>query len=329
MSRRLSFVVPVKNDAARLERCLARIVASRREQADIEMIVADNGSSDGSPDIARGMGARVLSLPTLRVAELRNRAAAETTGEFVAFVDADHEIDPGWTVAALEVLSDESVGGAGALYASPNSSWVQAMYGVLRGRTVGRGDTLWLGSGNLVVRRSAFTSVGGFDPALEACEDVDLCQRLTAAGWRLVADERLRSVHLGDPATLKALFRAERWRGRDNIRVSLRGRLSARELPSLLIPIVQVAALATLTLGVLAIPIVGPDALIVALVCALLVAALSGLRALRMVIGGRLFNPVAMVQAFIVAATYDMARAIALVGRAPHHRRHERAQAAA
>ena len=83
-------------------------------------------------------------------------------------------------------------------------------------------------SGNLAVKRTAFQAIGGFDAALEACEDVDFCQRLRRAGWRLVGDERLESVHLGDPPTLAALFRAERWRGRDNLRVSLRGPLDAR-----------------------------------------------------------------------------------------------------
>ena len=88
-----------------------------------------------------------------------------------------------------------------------------------------------------------------FDATLETCEDVDLCARLTAAGHRLVSDDRLRSVHLGDPPTLRALFFAELWRGRDNLRTGLRRLPAWRDVPSLLIPVVDLTGLALLAGG--------------------------------------------------------------------------------
>ena len=95
----------------------------------------------------------------------------------------------------------------------------------------------WLGSGSLAVWREVFEKVGGFDSRLETCEDVDFCQRLRRNGYGLWSDDRLRSVHLGDPRTLRALFFGELWRGRDNLKVSLRGPLTPRALPSVLIPL--------------------------------------------------------------------------------------------
>ena len=84
---------------------------------------------------------------------------------------------------------------------------------------------------------------------LEACEDVDLCRRLLGAGWRIVADEKLVNVHLGDPATLQALFRAERWRGRDNMKVSLRPPVRLRELPGIIIPPLVLVLAAVTAIG--------------------------------------------------------------------------------
>lgn len=321
MTHRVSFVIPVRNDAVRLRRCLARIRANHAPNVEIELVVADNGSADGSQAVAASAGARVLDLPGLCVSELRNRAAAIASGEFVAFVDADHEIGDGWVQAALDVFVDPAIGGAGALYVSPAGSWVQRMYGILRGGTRGRHDVGWLGSGNLIVRRETFASIGGFDASLETCEDVDFCQRLTASGWRLVADERLRSIHLGDPSTLAALFRGERWRGRDNVRVTFRGSLSLRDLPSVLIPIVQALGLVALVSGAIAIPFVGRRATAVIAVSLAVIVGLSVLRTARMAATGGVRWPRALGQAFLVALTYDLARAVALLGRAPHHRR--------
>src|SRR5215217_5553243 len=98
----VSFVVPVRDDALRLRRCLASI--ARNQYPDLEVVVADNGSRDGSAGVAREAGARVLALPGLKVAELRNRAAGAAQGEVLAFIDADHEIDPAWAAHAVDVL---------------------------------------------------------------------------------------------------------------------------------------------------------------------------------------------------------------------------------
>src|SRR4030095_7743152 len=134
---RVTFIVPVKDDAARLRRCLETIAAAG--DAPYDVCVADNGSTDQSPQVASVAGATVLHLPGLRVSELRNRAAEAATGEYLAFVDADHEVAPGWLRAARSVMSEASIGAAGALYVSPpTGTWVQRMYGFLRGGNHGR-----------------------------------------------------------------------------------------------------------------------------------------------------------------------------------------------
>jgi glycosyltransferase involved in cell wall biosynthesis len=183
----ISVIVPVRNDGRRLARCLRSIRSG--EPPGVEVIVADNGSTDDSVQVARSAGARVLELPGRRVSELRNEAAAVASAPILAFVDADHEPGEQWIEAALQIMADTGITAAGALYESPSSgTWVQHLYGALRGRTRGRGPARWLGSGNLVVRARAFQDLGGFDTRLEACEDVDFCQRLRRAGGAIVAD---------------------------------------------------------------------------------------------------------------------------------------------
>jgi glycosyltransferase involved in cell wall biosynthesis len=317
----LSVIVPVRNDAARLAICLASL-RRQRSELPLEIVVVDNGSTDDSSRVATKASAQVLHIPIGRVGELRNGAASSAAHDVLAFVDADHEVGPGWLAAAGEAISQTGVGAVGALYLPPpNGTWVQQMYGILRGRSLGTREVEWLGSGNLVVRADAFRQVGGFDTSLEACEDVDLCIRLKGAGWKVIADERLTSVHFGDPPTLRALFRAERWRGRNNLRVSLRGKLTVRGLASMLVPVLTLGAMAALVAGLIGGLWIGRPALLLSLAAGSILALLFIARALKMAADPIARTPVGFVRALGVASVYGVARSLALVSRAGHHRR--------
>lgn len=321
---RLSFVIPVRNDAARLDRCLRSILA-QPAAVPFEIIVADNGSTDTSAQVARAAGAHVLSLPNRPVSEVRNVAAQSARGELLAFVDADHELGSGWMRAATGLFDTPSVWAGGANYHAPDDgTWVQRMYDCFRGHANGTHVVDWLPSGNLVVRRSAFERVQGFDTTLESCEDVDFCRRVRAAGGTLVESGSLRSVHHGDPRTLGALFFAELWRGRDNIRVSLRERLTPRSLPSIVIPVIYLLAMAAVIVSAVSLVFGGsPTGMLVGLA---LMVGLTSLRAIRMLArlpaaAGRLRHaPLAWLVAFV----YDNARALALVVRVGHDVRRRR-----
>jgi multisubunit Na+/H+ antiporter MnhB subunit len=171
----------------------------------------------------------------------------------------------------------------------------------------------WLASGNMAVRRQDFELLNGFDTGLESCEDFDLCQRLRATGRRVLSDDLLRSVHFGDPATLRALFRSELWRGRDNLRAGLRGPLTLRGLPSMIIPVLDLVSLLLALGGLLA------GGLALAAGALVGIGAFAVLRAWRM-IAARGRGEVGALQALAVACVYDLARALALVYRAPHPR---------
>jgi hypothetical protein len=162
----------------------------------------------------------------------------------------------------------------------------------------------------MIVRAATFQRVAGFDDTLEACEDVDLCRKLRATGGVIISDSRLVNVHHGDPFSLRVLFKGEMWRGRNNLRVSLRERPTLRGTPSIVLPIVQLVALplaaALFAMGQLAI-------------AGLVVAGAIGPSALRAA-QIRRRSTVNPAHAFAVAATYDLARAVALVFRTGHRR---------
>jgi glycosyltransferase involved in cell wall biosynthesis len=308
----VSFIVPVKNDAVRLERCLRSLLANRSPAAGLELIVVDNGSTDDSIAVAERMGATVLRRPAVRLGALRNHGARAARGAVLAFVDADNEIAPGWVAAALDALNTPGVAAVGAPYRSPAAgTWVQRQYDRLRRHPPGRQEVEWLGSGNLAIHRPAFDAVVGFDSALDTCEDVDLCRKLRAAGARLVSDERLLNVHHGDPATLRHVFSGELWRGRDNLRVSLRPPRTWRTLISAIIPVAVLSALLLVPFGLISASRAGVS---LAAAASLFVLLLVGARSLSMVSqpGSAREWPAA----FAVAGAYELGRAFAIAARA-------------
>jgi len=319
---RVRFVVPVRNDAARLEMCLRSVLANHVESAQVEIVVVDNESTDGSRQVAARLGARVIGSAACRVSQLRNAGARDSSADVLVFVDADHEIAPGWLAAAIETLKMGSVGATGGRYRAPRpGTWVQQAYDKLRGQTWGRQDVAWLASGNFAVWRQTFDEVGGFDEALEACEDVDVCNRIRANGLRIVRDSRLENTHHGDPRTLGELFRKELWRGRDNLRVSVRAPFSWRALPSLVVPLVDLILVGITGGGAVAAFVGWRPGSLLAVGAVASALGLAGLRFLRASAGNHDIGWMDAIQVFVVACVYDAGRALALITRAPHHAR--------
>ena len=315
----VSVIIPVRNDAERLGRCLASIVRGTYPADCVEIVVVDNGSSDDTAEVATTIGATVVSRSEGTVAELRNFGARYAQGTVLAFIDADHEIDRSWIWNAADHLASERVAVVGApCHAPEDGTWVQRMYDGLRQRRKHPSDVIWLGSGNMAVKRDVFEDVGGFDGSLESCEDVEFCHRVRRRGFRILQDDCLKSVHFGDPATLRAVFLGELWRGRDNLIVSLRRPLTLRELPSIVIPCAELCLIGLFIVSLVVAPISG--LLPVAAVAEVLLA-LVFLRAGVLFLRCPRTTVVSFAQAFLVAFVYDVARALALVVRGTHRGR--------
>ncbi len=234
---RVSIIVPVKDGEADLERLLGTVADLSYPRSRLEVVVCDNGSSDGTVEVARRFGSRVLELPGETVAGLRNAGARAAVGEVLAFVDADCTVASWWVGAAVFHLVRTGVVAAGCYpFAPEGGTWVQRLWNLKERVKPEVHEAAWLPSMNLVVDREAFEAVGGFDATLGTCEDVDLCYRLRDRGGRIVWDERIRVVHHGEPPTLAVLFRKERWHGSSNLRGLVRHGLRREELTSLVLP---------------------------------------------------------------------------------------------
>ena len=231
-----SIVIPAKNEETNIGRCLDSINQVSWTKSQYELIVLDNGSTDRTVEIAKRKGAKVYLKPDLTISGLRNFGASQAVGETLAFIDADCTVDSRWLCEAARYLSQQDVVCFGSPPVVPaNATWVQKAWYEVRKKNVAAGETDWLESMNMFVRREAYVKCGGFDEELVTCEDYDLSHRLKKVGL-LINDNRIVVVHHGEAATVAHFFRKEIWRGISNFRGLLRHGIVPSEIPSLVAP---------------------------------------------------------------------------------------------
>jgi glycosyltransferase involved in cell wall biosynthesis len=194
-------------------RCLAA-VAAHTDHSLIEVIVVDDCSTDETPAwLGRTTGVRVLrQQPNQGVGGAMARGAAEARGEHILFLNNDTEPQPGWLDALVDAIALPDVVAAGSRLVYPSGLMQECGAVVTRdgnGVNLGNGrdpdspewrhvrDVDYCSAAALLVRRSAFDQVGGFDVRFRPAyyEDTDLCFALRAAGGRVVVAPRSVVVH--------------------------------------------------------------------------------------------------------------------------------------
>jgi GT2 family glycosyltransferase len=251
---RITFVIPVLNGERDISRCLQSIRNLDVAHENYEIVIVDNGSTDRTHQIIRELGCNFQIEPAATVGGLRNRGAALARGEYIAFVDSDVELGPKWFHDALASFKDHNVVATGCFPRVPDdSTWVQRTWDIhQRGGDSKSGVRAvpWLPSMNLVVRREAFRSIGGFNEKLETAEDVDLCYRLGHRGM-VVSNTGMVAIHWGEARDLRTFWRKEVWRGKSNLQGILSHGLRWDELPSVGYPLYMLSVLILLCLTLL------------------------------------------------------------------------------
>ncbi|HEU4630960.1 MAG TPA: glycosyltransferase [Gemmatimonadaceae bacterium] len=202
----LSVVVPTHRCAAALRRSAAALLASDLPRVRWELIVVDDSSGDETVEVAERLADRVVRLTggPHGPACARNRGVEVARGRFIVFVDADVCVH----VDTLRRLREALVGddGLGAVFgaydaAPPERGLVSQYRNLVHHYThvqgAGNAVTFWTGCG--AVRRDVFLAIGGFDERRfprPQIEDVELGQRIVAAGYRIMLRPDIQATHL-------------------------------------------------------------------------------------------------------------------------------------
>lgn len=246
----LTVCVPMYKHAATIERCLSSVVTQDHE--DFEILVVDDASGDGGPEIARSMlrpsDRVVVNEHRLGAAGNHNRCIELARGELVQFVHGDDEIRPGClTTLAPRVTDEVSFVFTPRIVVTDDARYLE-LFGTLHSHfrhlsALNDGDDLvrqfvrrgawgnWIGEpSNVMFRRAGALEVGGFRGDLPELSDIDLWVRMSTVGKVAFVDEPL-SVRHYEPGNLSQYNRENNLAWLDHTRLLWSIAFSAR-MPS-------------------------------------------------------------------------------------------------
>lgn len=214
MTHLISVIIPNRNGAATIGKCLAAALASRHDN--FEVIVVDDGSEDDSVEVIKGFPCRLIRLAQHGgAAKARNTGARHSRGEVLFFTDADCLLPPDSLAIASETLAragpTNSVAG-GTYTALPHdrrffSIFQSVFIHYCETRNPQRPD--YLATHALAIPARIFSQSGGFhEEFLPILEDVEFSHRLRRMGYSLVMNPALQVQHIFDYSLARSLSNA-------------------------------------------------------------------------------------------------------------------------
>lgn len=183
----LSVVIIGRNEGARLIRCIDSVKAMRFPAGRVEVIYVDSDSTDGSPEKAAALGARVITVKPERPSAAlgRNAGWKVAAAPLVLFLDGDTILHADFAAQAAQALADPKVaivwGHRRELH--PEASIYNRVLDL--DWVYPPGPSEFCG-GDALMRRSALAEVNGYDETLIAGEEPEMCRRLRAKGHEIL-----------------------------------------------------------------------------------------------------------------------------------------------
>lgn len=181
----ISLIIPAHNEAALLPRLLDTVDRARQQFEGgpnaVEVIVADDASTDETADIALARGCRVAPLKRRLIAAARNAGAQAARAEILCFIDADSQVHPDTFNAIASALEKpETVAGATGVRLERWSIGIALTFAALIPLVLLTG----MDTGVVFCRREDFMTIGGYDERRELAEDVAFLWALKRLGRR-------------------------------------------------------------------------------------------------------------------------------------------------
>jgi glycosyltransferase involved in cell wall biosynthesis len=182
----LSIVIPAFNEARLIAQTLHSVATSVDANAKpgftSEIIVVDNNSTDNTAELSRQAGAKVVFEPINQIGRARNAGAAQATGNWLLFLDADSLLSPGLLTDILRMIESGKYVGCGSTLRMDGLPWWADL--TLRFWTSTSIVCRWAAGALVVCRHDAFQEVGGFDEELYALDEIRLSKQLKQWGRR-------------------------------------------------------------------------------------------------------------------------------------------------
>jgi glycosyltransferase involved in cell wall biosynthesis len=245
-TRTVSVVVPMYNEAGAIAACIDGFSAQTWPLEQLEVIVVDGGSRDGSTAIVEQLAAtrpwlKLVDNPARRASAAFNIGLDAAGGELICLLSAHGEIGPTFVEDSVRVIDESGAAGVGGILEHRGRTSSERAIGLAMTSRFGMASPFRYARDRRVVdtighpmyKAKALRDVGGFDETLDRNSDYELNYRLRQAGHSLVFDPAIRSTYR-PRATLPELARQFWWYGRWKARVVRRHPGSVR--PRHLVP---------------------------------------------------------------------------------------------
>jgi glycosyltransferase involved in cell wall biosynthesis len=197
---KVSVVIPVYNGRDTIGGTVEHLLA--QSLAPHEIIIVDDGSTDGTSEVLESLGDRVkvLRKPNGGPASARNHGIRAATGEFIAFTDGDCLPDKEWLSNIMKGFDGPQVGGVGGVVRRADEGLIPEYTDLIRLYDPARdaaGRITYLTTGNSCFRRAAVMDAGLFDERFRkpGGEEPDLCRKVISLGYELNAVEDAIVLH--------------------------------------------------------------------------------------------------------------------------------------
>lgn len=228
----LSVIIPCRNEAGFIERCLQSILANRITNGDFEVIVADGASTDGTVEVIQSLmrtyqNLRLISNPSGTTPSALNRMIAVAAGSFIVRFDAHSQMPAGYLQRCIDVLEETGASNVGGLFlttirtetvaakaiAYVTSHWFGVGGASFRcGANAGPADTVAFGA----FRREVFDQEGLFDERLLRNQDYEFNSRLRKNGRVVWLDPEIKVIYYNQ-ATINGLLKQAFGTGKWNV----------------------------------------------------------------------------------------------------------------
>ena len=209
----VSVVVPTRARRELLRNCVQSLVAQDYPKNRFDIIVVEDGTSEGEKIVAEIVPSTAVPLSYVRIphsglAVARNVGAEKSSGQIVAYIDDDALAVPCWLNRLVEALQSDGAGGAGGRVSPdyPDDTLVSEVAADGQMKSSGNSSSLpgihevaFVPGGNMAFWRKSLTEVKGFDGAYtkRGCwrEETDLCVRLRSKGYRIFYSSAAEVAH--------------------------------------------------------------------------------------------------------------------------------------